>query len=824
MFPVNNVNVFHSRSRLPILLAAALASATIATGCGSNGAAPQANSSKAEPLSAGEIVAEMANAYRQLTSYADDAEYKQLIVERGDAVERTYPLQSMPVIFARPNKLRVSMQRSQGETIVFYAHVLSDGNRVRHAISDIPDQILEAVAPLVATIDNFISSADLREVLVPIAIEDLYPQLALLCADEDHPPPFVGDTTAELLEPDTIAERRCHRVQLTSDQGQRVLWIDQETFLLRRMIIPSRLTKEKLDPNDELEQFTERIDFNIVEIDADIPDVAFEMDLPEGVARVREFIEPPPDPPHSLIGKTVDDFALHELDGTTLSRESLAGDIVLLEFWFMGCQFCSESMPHIDTVFQKYRDESRVRILAVSVDHASVEAQQLQERLRSWGTEMPIVRDTNRGHEAGAVLGIRGFPTTVLLGPDGRVQQYLFGNQTSYQPVDDAIAALLDGRDPALNEVKAYNNALRAYQERLVAVSVDDDGAQADAPSEDAGPTGPSSFSWKKLWSTANLDRPRELHVLPPRSDQLENGPSVIIVSGEGVVQTLSATGAVVRTEKIERWDSGPDRFLRWGDAKSGERFFVAGRHGGAQLEVFDGEWQSRLVFPPETRHEIGDAALTDLDGDGELDLVVGYWGDLGVQRVSLAGKRSWAERTVGPVVQLTAGLPDSAGARRVYSTSAEGVVYVLNQQGRRFDAEEISDQAVLQVAVADFENDGEPQRCAIIVTDTKRLAAVGFDKAGQEIWRRELSSASEPPLTRAVTASQLPDGRPCWFAVAPDNSIYWIAPDGQLIDQASYGQQIDGMGAGVWDGAPVLVLATGKDVTAWQLASSKTD
>ena len=81
---------------------------------------------------------------------------------------------------------------------------------------------------------------------------------------------------------------------------------------------------------------------------------------------------------------------------------------------------------------------------------------------------------------------------------------------------------------------------------------------------------------------------------------------------------------------------------------------------------MLDANGKQVLTYPEDALKSphsgIADVQLGDLDGDGKLKIYVGYLGVVGVQAVSLEGKRLWTNRSVSNVTRLAIGPADEKG------------------------------------------------------------------------------------------------------------------------------------------------------------------
>jgi thiol-disulfide isomerase/thioredoxin len=61
-------------------------------------------------------------------------------------------------------------------------------------------------------------------------------------------------------------------------------------------------------------------------------------------------------------------FSVTTLDGQRVTMDSLAGKVVLIDFWATWCGPCREALPHIRQIVKRYEGQPLV-VLSVSLDH-----------------------------------------------------------------------------------------------------------------------------------------------------------------------------------------------------------------------------------------------------------------------------------------------------------------------------------------------------------------------------------------------------------------------------------------------------------------------
>ncbi|WP_299706854.1 thioredoxin-like domain-containing protein [uncultured Pontibacter sp.] len=102
-----------------------------------------------------------------------------------------------------------------------------------------------------------------------------------------------------------------------------------------------------------------------------------------------------------------------------LSIKELRGKIVLLDFWTLGCINCQHIVPDLKRLEEEYADV----LVVIGVHSAKFDAEKQSETIRQamqkFGIEHPVVND------ADLVIwnqyGVRAWPTTVLIDPNGKV-------------------------------------------------------------------------------------------------------------------------------------------------------------------------------------------------------------------------------------------------------------------------------------------------------------------------------------------------------------------------------------------------------------------
>lgn len=146
----------------------------------------------------------------------------------------------------------------------------------------------------------------------------------------------------------------------------------------------------------------------------------------------------------ATVGQEAPGFTLPRAGGGTLSLQDFAGKVVYVDFWASWCGPCRESFPWMNDMLSRYADRG-LQIVAVNVDAKSADAERF---LAEVPAKFPVVFDAKG--QTPAQYAIKGMPTSILVGRDGRVvmvhQSFRAGDRAE---LESRIAALLDGATEA---------------------------------------------------------------------------------------------------------------------------------------------------------------------------------------------------------------------------------------------------------------------------------------------------------------------------------------------------------------------------------------
>lgn len=130
-------------------------------------------------------------------------------------------------------------------------------------------------------------------------------------------------------------------------------------------------------------------------------------------------------PPEARVGETAPDFELLSLDGTSVSLSSLRGHPVLVYFWASWCTYCTEEMPRLVIVQEKYHERG-LHLLAINIMESPGT---IREFFIEAGLSLPVLLDPEA--RIAQQYNVRATPTYFFIDRDGTLVSRIIGQARS---------------------------------------------------------------------------------------------------------------------------------------------------------------------------------------------------------------------------------------------------------------------------------------------------------------------------------------------------------------------------------------------------------
>ncbi len=762
-----------------------------------------------------DVLKKTIQAYKSAGSYRDAAIVKLAGTKDGQRQEMSYP---HAVVMQRPNKLRMQVD---GGTL------LCDGANTYGFVGELPGQVLKIPAPPQVSIASAYPDFLLAQSMMQSPAQSFCwapLQLVFLLANDPMKTLALDTQGISLLAPDSIDQFACDRVQLLTNNGPGILWIDQATSVIRRFELPLNALRRQAEADQFLDP-TLTVEYVQAELNPPIAPEAFLFQIPAEI-KPADVLVPPL---LQVLGQPCPNFQFTAIDGTVTPLNSLQGKVVVLQLWSSKAPPCRSVLQAASKTLAGLKDPAQVAMLAVNLEGGNVQNESLQTVLKDWGAELPIYRDPEQS--VAKHFGLGGVPVTILLDKKGNIQSLQAGElQNMDALLNMAIERLQKDEDIYKVSFSQFDNQ-RAQFAMMIGQSITEDiyCLRPMVPRVQISPrTEPANLKMTKLWSCDQLKHPGNITVV----SAADGSQKILVIDEAKSIAELKNDGTVAATHPLQLQGNEIVTALRTAVAGDGKRYFLGCARGTQRIHLFDESLKTLLVYPDSLHPGITDAQFADLTGDGKLQMIIGYASVAGVHAVDLQGNRLWADRSMVDafrVAVLTSGQPGPPSVLAMNGGVGGGTLIQLDSQGKRIREISVADSSVGWVVAEDVDGNGSSDICVLAVATkpdgqapADTIDSMGIDLGGKVLWRQPtVRGVHYESIEPVVAGNVFPDGPSQWLIAAADGSISIVAADGQLVDRFAYGAELSGLATAKWDGKAVLLVATPKAVEAWQIEPS---
>jgi peroxiredoxin len=146
-------------------------------------------------------------------------------------------------------------------------------------------------------------------------------------------------------------------------------------------------------------------------------------------------------PPEERAGPV--EFEGETADGEKISSADLAGNVVVVNFWYAGCPPCRAEAEDLESIHQGFADEG-VQFVGVNTYDDGPTAEAFE---RTYGITYPSILDAQRNRVQLAFAGDvppNAVPTTLVIDREGRVAARISGRIGAPSILESMITRVLD--------------------------------------------------------------------------------------------------------------------------------------------------------------------------------------------------------------------------------------------------------------------------------------------------------------------------------------------------------------------------------------------
>ena len=126
-------------------------------------------------------------------------------------------------------------------------------------------------------------------------------------------------------------------------------------------------------------------------------------------------------------------FTLNDINGKPLSLESLRGKYVVLDFWGSWCVWCIKGFPKMKEYYAKY--QGKFEILGIDCRDTEDDWKAAVKKHEVPWLHVYSPDDANLQED----YGITGYPTKIIVGPDGKIVKSIVGEDPAFYTLLDEL-------------------------------------------------------------------------------------------------------------------------------------------------------------------------------------------------------------------------------------------------------------------------------------------------------------------------------------------------------------------------------------------------
>ncbi len=146
----------------------------------------------------------------------------------------------------------------------------------------------------------------------------------------------------------------------------------------------------------------------------------------------------------NLVGSPMPEFTAQTLDGKPISKQSLAGKIVVMNFWYIGCKPCVAELPALNRLVDEYEGKE---VVFLAFGNSSRQ-RTVEDFLPKHDFKYQLITDSESYSNMFLATAF-GFPTSMVFDQDGILRHISAGGFVD----DRAKTAVFNEYSPVINSL-----------------------------------------------------------------------------------------------------------------------------------------------------------------------------------------------------------------------------------------------------------------------------------------------------------------------------------------------------------------------------------